>query len=93
MSSPEGWGLTRHYSPERGYDQTYLVKDETLLSIPHGYHTYVSAPGYTGYYLWSWPATGGGRGTLRPRPGLGAENGRDDLGKDMNPKPSGPSCR
>ncbi|MFN3391075.1 MAG: 5-deoxy-glucuronate isomerase [Meiothermus ruber] len=52
ISSPEGWGLTRHYSPERGYDQTYVVKDETLLSIPHGYHTYVSAPGYTGYYLW-----------------------------------------
>lgn len=52
VSSPEGWGLTRHYSPERGYDQTYQVKDDTLLSIPHGYHTYTSAPGYQSYYLW-----------------------------------------
>ena len=52
VSSPEGWGLTRHYSPERGYDQTYTVRDDTLLSIPHGYHTYTSAPGYQSYYLW-----------------------------------------
>lgn len=52
VSSPEGWGLTRHYSPEQGYDQTYQVKDDTLLSIPHGYHTYTSAPGYQSYYLW-----------------------------------------
>ncbi|RIH88469.1 5-deoxy-glucuronate isomerase [Meiothermus luteus] len=52
LSSPEGFGLVRHYSPERGYDQTYTVRDETLLAIPHGYHTYVGAPGYTSYYLW-----------------------------------------
>ncbi|PIG97438.1 5-deoxy-glucuronate isomerase [Deinococcus sp. UR1] len=52
VSSPEGWGLTRHYSPERGYDDTHTVRDDTLLAIPHGYHTYVSAPGYAGYYLW-----------------------------------------
>jgi 5-deoxy-glucuronate isomerase len=52
VSSPEGWGLTRHYSAERGYDHTYAVKDDTILSIPHGYHTYSSAPGYASYYLW-----------------------------------------
>jgi 5-deoxy-glucuronate isomerase len=52
VHSPEGFGFTRHYSPERGYDQNYLVKDDTLLSIPHGYHTYASAPGYHSYYLW-----------------------------------------
>jgi len=52
LSAPEGWGLVRHYSPERGYDQTHLVRDHTLLAIPHGYHTYVGAPGYTSYYLW-----------------------------------------
>lgn len=52
VSSPEGFGVTRHYSPERNYDQIYTVRDETLLSIPHGYHTYASAPGYTSYYLW-----------------------------------------
>ncbi len=52
LSAPEGWGLVRHYSPERGYDQIHLVRDNTLLAIPHGYHTYVGAPGYTSYYLW-----------------------------------------
>ncbi|GGJ66351.1 5-deoxy-glucuronate isomerase [Deinococcus aquiradiocola] len=52
VSSREGWGLTRHYSPERGYDETYTVRDDTLLSIPHGYHTYTGAPGYSSYYLW-----------------------------------------
>jgi len=52
VSGPEGWGLTRHYSPERGYDETYTVRDDTLLAIPHGYHTYTGAPGYTSYYLW-----------------------------------------
>ena len=52
VSSPEGWGVTRHYSPERDYDNTHIVKDDTLLSIPHGYHTYAAAPGYNSYYLW-----------------------------------------
>jgi len=52
VSAPEGFGLARHYSPERGYDTTYTVKDDTLLAIPHGYHTYTAAPGYQSYYLW-----------------------------------------
>ncbi len=52
VSAPEGWGFTRHYSPEHGYDDTYIVKDDSLLSIPHGYHTYAAAPGYNSYYLW-----------------------------------------
>ena len=52
VSAPEGWGFTRHYSPEHGYDDTHIVKDDSLLSIPHGYHTYSAAPGYNSYYLW-----------------------------------------
>lgn len=52
VSSPEGFGLARHYSPERGYDTTHTVRNDTLLAIPHGYHTYASAPGYQSYYLW-----------------------------------------
>jgi 5-deoxy-glucuronate isomerase len=47
-----GFGHTRHYSPERGYDTTYTVQDSTLLMVPHGYHTTCSAPGYTNYFLW-----------------------------------------
>jgi 5-deoxy-glucuronate isomerase len=52
ISAPEGWGFARHYSLENGYDNTHIVKDDSLLSIPHGYHTYAAAPGYNSYYLW-----------------------------------------
>ncbi|KGS74151.1 5-deoxy-glucuronate isomerase [Burkholderia pseudomallei] len=52
VSTPEGFGIARHYSPERSFDDTHVVRDNTLLSIPYGYHTYAAAPGYTSYYLW-----------------------------------------
>jgi 5-deoxy-glucuronate isomerase len=48
----EGFGLCRHYSAERGYDQAYTIKDSTIFMAPHGYHTTCSAPGYTNYFLW-----------------------------------------
>lgn len=51
-ASPDGYGLVQHYSPERGYDESYRVTDDTLISMPHGYHTYVAAPGTMSYYLW-----------------------------------------
>ncbi|MBV8271613.1 MAG: 5-deoxy-glucuronate isomerase [Cupriavidus sp.] len=52
VASPEGFGIARHYSPERNFDDTHVVRDNTLLSIPYGYHTYAAAPGYASYYLW-----------------------------------------
>jgi 5-deoxy-glucuronate isomerase len=52
VDQPGGFGHTRHYSPERGYDTTYTVQDSTILMIPHGFHTTCSAPGYTNYFLW-----------------------------------------
>jgi KduI/IolB family len=52
MDQPDGFGHTRHYSPERGYDTTYTIRDSTILMIPHGFHTTYSAPGYTNYFLW-----------------------------------------
>jgi 5-deoxy-glucuronate isomerase len=52
VNGPEGFGLCRHYSPERGYDSTYTIKDSTIFMAPHGYHTTCSAPGYTNYFLW-----------------------------------------
>jgi len=70
VSSSDGFGLARHYSPERGYDTTYTVKDDTLLSIPHGYHTYAAAPGYQSYYLWFLAGDGRTQGvTLDPQVG------------------------
>jgi 5-deoxy-glucuronate isomerase len=52
VNPPEGFGIARHYSPERGYDVNYTVRDSTILMAPHGYHTTCSAPGYTNYFLW-----------------------------------------
>lgn len=52
VDPPDGFGLTRLYTDSRDLDEVYLVEDETLLAIPRGYHTVVSAPGYTTYYLW-----------------------------------------
>ncbi|HEX2915789.1 MAG TPA: 5-deoxy-glucuronate isomerase [Chloroflexia bacterium] len=51
-SAPEGWGLLKHYTEDRSIDNVYTVKDNTLFKASRGYHTYVEAPGYTGYYLW-----------------------------------------
>jgi len=51
VSPPDGFGLTRHYGA--GYDAAYVVRDNTILLMPEGYHTVVSAPGYTTYYLWA----------------------------------------
>ena len=52
VSPPEGFGICRHYSPDRGYDNNYTVRDSTIFMAPHGYHTTCSAPGYTNYFLW-----------------------------------------
>ena len=46
----EGFGLTRFYNDE--VDTGYVVRDNTILMMPNGYHTVASAPGYTTYYLW-----------------------------------------
>ena len=51
VSPPDGFGLTRSYSDE--IDTAFVVRDNTILLAPKGYHTVVSAPGYTTYYLWA----------------------------------------
>jgi len=50
VAPADGFGLTRYYNHE--VDTGYVVRDNTILMIPNGYHTVVSAPGYTTYYLW-----------------------------------------
>ncbi len=55
INPPEGFGITRHYR-ERA-DAAYIVRDNTILMMPEGYHTVVSAPGYTTYYLWALAGT------------------------------------
>jgi 5-deoxy-glucuronate isomerase len=50
VSPADGFGIARFYDDE--VDIGYTVRDNTILMIPHGYHTITSAPGYTTYYLW-----------------------------------------
>ena len=51
VSPVEGFGLC-HYYNEGGEEENFTVRDNTLMMAPTGYHTVVSAPGYTTYYLW-----------------------------------------
>jgi 5-deoxy-glucuronate isomerase len=50
VSPADGFGLARYYNDE--LDTGYIVRDNTILMAPKGFHTVVSAPGYTTYYLW-----------------------------------------
>jgi 5-deoxy-glucuronate isomerase len=52
VNTPEGFGLLKHYTEDRSIDAVYTVRDNTILKLDRGYHTYVGAPGYTSYYLW-----------------------------------------
>lgn len=51
VSPADGFGLTRYYNG--AVDTSYVVRDNTILMAPNGYHTVASAPGYTTYYLWA----------------------------------------
>jgi 5-deoxy-glucuronate isomerase len=51
VNPADGFGLTRYYNGE--VDTGYVVRENTILMAPSGYHTVVSAPGYTTYYLWA----------------------------------------
>ncbi len=52
VAPKDGWGLAKYYTDDRSIDDVYTVKDDSILMMPTGYHTVVSAPGYTTYYLW-----------------------------------------
>jgi 5-deoxy-glucuronate isomerase len=51
VSPPEGFGICRYYN-DQGVEENFTVRDNTILMAPSGYHSVVSAPGYTTYYLW-----------------------------------------
>ncbi len=50
VNPPDGFGMVRYYNNE--VDAGYIVRDNTILMAPNGYHTTNSAPGYTSYFLW-----------------------------------------
>jgi 5-deoxy-glucuronate isomerase len=49
--APEAFGFQRLYSPPRGLDETWTVRDQDLVLVPYGYHAFSAAPGYDFYYL------------------------------------------
>jgi 5-deoxy-glucuronate isomerase len=50
VSPANGFGIGRHYG--EGFEDNHTVRNNTILMMPHGYHTYAGAPGYSSYYLW-----------------------------------------
>jgi 5-deoxy-glucuronate isomerase len=53
IDPPQGFGIQRIYSPERGLNEAFVVEDGDTVVIPYGYHPVVAAPGYRLYYLWA----------------------------------------
>jgi 5-deoxy-glucuronate isomerase len=51
VNPADGFGIC-HYYNDRGEEENFTVHDNTIMMAPLGYHTVVSAPGYTTYYLW-----------------------------------------
>lgn len=47
----DGFGIARVYTDE-GYEENFTARNHGVQMMPEGYHTVVSAPGYTTYYLW-----------------------------------------
>lgn len=47
----EGFGLQRLYTEDGRIDEAWVIRNGDLLLVPEGYHTFVVAHGYTGYYL------------------------------------------
>ncbi len=55
VSPADGFGIARYYNGE--VDTGYIVRNNTILMAPNGFHTVVSAPGCTTYYLWALAGT------------------------------------
>jgi len=47
-----GFGFERLYSEGEKFDKTWVLKNNTVLSMPFGYHALAVSPGYRLYYFW-----------------------------------------
>jgi len=63
ISPSGGFGISRVYTDE-GYEENFTARDHAVQMMPQGYHTVVSAPGYTTYYLWFLAGTQRTQGAL-----------------------------
>ena len=41
---PSGFGFHRNFAPEDSWDETHLLRDQTLVVVPRGYHLCTSGP-------------------------------------------------
>jgi 5-deoxy-glucuronate isomerase len=51
VSPRGGFGIARVHT-DQGYEENATVRDHSWQMMNEGYHTVVSAPGFTTYYLW-----------------------------------------
>lgn len=51
VNPADGFGICRFYD-DAGDEENFTVREHGMHMMPAGYHTVVSAPGYTTYYLW-----------------------------------------
>jgi 5-deoxy-glucuronate isomerase len=51
VNPADGFGIC-HYYDEEGYEENFTIRDNTIHMMAQGFHTVVSAPGYSTYYLW-----------------------------------------
>ena len=50
--NPEkGFALQWNFSEDLSLNEATMVRQNSLIAVPKGYHTVVTAPGYEGYYL------------------------------------------
>jgi 5-deoxy-glucuronate isomerase len=52
VNPPQGFGIAKYFTDDEAIDEIYTIRNNTVLMMPRGYHTVVSAPGYLTYYLW-----------------------------------------
>jgi len=47
----KGFALQWNFSEDLSLNEAVMVRNHSLVAVPQGYHTVVTAPGYEGYYL------------------------------------------
>jgi len=52
LNPPQGFGIQRVYTDDKKVDELYLIRNNSLVSIPRGYHPLVAAPGYSVWFLY-----------------------------------------
>lgn len=63
VNPADGFGVSMVYTDE-GYEENVTVRDHAMQMMPEGYHTIVSGPGYTTYFLWFLAGTQRTQGAL-----------------------------